>query len=924
VTDSLLVVGARVGPYEILSMLGRGGMGEVYRARDTRLNRDVAVKVLQSAFVADADRLARFGREAQLLAALNHPNIAQLHGLEDADGHRALVMELVEGATLADRLVRGALPLEEALPIARQIAEALETAHAAGIIHRDLKPANIKVRDDGTVKVLDFGLAKAVDRAGAEGAGPTTSPTISMHATAPEIILGTAAYMSPEQVRGRPVDKRADIWGFGAVLYELLTGRRAFEGDDISGTLALVLTKEPDWSALPASTPAVIRRLVHRCLEKDPKRRLPDIGVARLDIDEALTSPTTDSAVGGASQIDARRATWRWLMPFAAGAVLAAAAAGAMWTELLQTPVASRVTRFGITLPPDQPLAISFNDRDLAVSPDGTHVVYTAGADSQLMVRAFDRLEPSPLAAITNARAPFVSPDGRWVGYFDRLDEGVTTGPVVGGILRKVPIAGGPPVVIASINGASRGASWGPDDSIVFATSDPATGLLRVRASGSEPEVLTRPATNAGEEDHHYPSVLPGGRGVLFTIVGRGQTERRVAVLDLRTGQSKTLIHSASQAEYVDTGHLIYEAGGALWAVRFDESTLDVVGDPVPVLEGVTRQSTATNFSLSRNGTLVYAPSSGPGVVRSLIWVDRKGNEEPIPAPQRPYNQPRLSPDGTRIAVRITDGRPAFWIWDFSLGTLTPRPFDPAGGFSVWSRNSQYLIVNPLVGDVTRLARRAADGTGAAELLTTGGAGQRPMDISPDGKLLVFEQRTPAFSYDLMTLSLEDPGISTGAGARTSPLLDSPADERNASIAPDGRWVSYESNKAGQFQIYVKPFPNVGAAEYQISTEGGRSPIWSPAGHELFFVSGSSLMAVTVQTTPAFTAANPTRLFEAGARILDGRLLGSSGRTFDVSRDGQRFLMLKDTAAADRMSRPGIIVVQNWFQELRALVPKAK
>ena len=918
-----LFAGSRLGPYEIVTLLGAGGMGEVYRAHDTKLNRDVAIKVLLPAVANDPDRLARFSREAQVLASLNHPNIAQIHGLEDAEGVRALVMELVEGPTLADRIAQGAIPLTDALPIAKQIAEALEAAHEQGIIHRDLKPANIKIRSDGTVKVLDFGLAKAIDPTGTSNANAMNSPTLSMHATAAGMILGTAAYMSPEQVRGRPVDKRADIWAFGAVLYELLTGRRAFDADGASDTLALVLTKDPDWTTLPASTPAGIRRLVRRCLQKDPKRRLPDIGVARLDIDEVLTAPAADSAIGSASHADARRAGWAWLVPFGAGAVLAAvAAAGTTWVALRPSPVSSPVTRFGITLPPEQPLAISFNDRDLAVSPDGTHLVYTAGAEAQLMVRALDRLDPSPLAAITNARAPFVSPDGRWVGFFDRLDEGLTTGPVVSGALRRVPIAGGPPIVIAPITGASRGASWGPDDSIVFATSDPATGLLRVPARGSEPEVLTRPTANGGEEDHHYPSVLPGGTGVLFTIVSQGQTERRVAVLDLRTGQWKTLIRSGSQADYVETGHLMYQDGGALWAVGFDESTLDVVGDPVPVLEAMSRQNTAANFAISRHGTLVYAPSAGAGDARSLVWVDRHGRQQPIAAPPRRYYQPRLSPDGTRVAVGIPETRGfGFWIWDLSREELTRLPFDPYGSFFAWSPDSRYLIFNSRAKGPSSLSRRTADATGAEQHLIAARRGQRPSAISPDGKRLLFEQQTPAFSYDLMVLSLDDPSISTGAGARTSPLLDTPSDERNASFAPDGRWIAYESNKSGQFQVYVKPFPNVDDAEHQISNEGGRAPVWSPNGRELFFVRRSALMAAAVQLTPTFRAGNSTTLFEAGSLIHDGRFLGNTGRTYDISRDGQRFLMIKDTSASAQTSGPNIIVVQNWHEELKQRVP---
>jgi serine/threonine-protein kinase len=861
------------------------------------------------------------------LAALNHPNIAHLFGLEEADGHRALVMELVEGPTLADRLAAGALPLDEALSIARQIVEALEAAHAAGIVHRDLKPANIKVREDGTVKVLDFGLAKALDPEGAAAAGATTSPTISMHATAAGIILGTAAYMSPEQARGRSVDKRADIWAFGAVLYEMLTGRRAFDADDTSDTLALVLTKDPDWTALPKSTPAAIRRLTRRCLERDPKRRVPDIAVARLEIDEALATPSNDSAVvrgaGDSGTLHTRR---RWLLAFATGAALATAAAAAAWVMARPTPAAPRVARFGITLPPEQPLAVSFNDRDLAISPDGTNLVYTAGAQSQLMVRALDRLDVVPLAGTTNARAPFVSPDGQWVGYFDRLDEGIGTGAVIRGTLRKVPIAGGPPIAIAAITGASRGASWGPDNSIVFATSDPTTGLLRVAAGGGDPEVLTRPDSTDDERDHHHPSVLPGGRGVLFTIVSGGQgrgSQSRVAVLDLGTGQWKTVVRSGTQAEYIGTGHVIFMDGGALWAARFDLANLDVIGEPLPVVERIGRRNAATSLGVSRDGTLVYAPvSDGDGF--SLVWVDRQGNETPIAAPRRGYLQPRLSPDGTRIALASNDGRGwGYWIWDLSLQTLTPLPDGAVGTFSVWSPDSKHLVFNSVASGPASLARRAVDGTGSEQALTKAEYQQRPTAISPDGRHLVFEQQTQANSMNLMVVALDEGVPPAGSGLpRISPLLDTDADERNASIAPDGRWVAYESNKSGQFQIYVKPFPNVGDAEYQISREGGRTPLWAPDGREVFFVNGSALMAAAAQLTPSFRAGNPRTLFEAPSLVLDGRVaVNNTGRTYDVSRDGQRFLMLKDTAAAGRTSRPGIIVVQNWTEELKQRVP---
>ena len=675
--------GTRLGSYEILSALGAGGMGEVYRARDTRLDRDVAIKILPEAFAADAERVARFQREAKVLASLNHPHIAAIYGLEDADGVKALVMELVEGETLEEKLRHGGLPVDEALSIARQIAEALEAAHERGIIHRDLKPANIKVRPDGTVKVLDFGLAKAFDPTGSSSPSATMSPTISMHATQAGVLLGTAAYMPPEQAKGHAVDKRADLWSFGCVLFEMLAGRRPFEGATISDVLAKIIERDPDWNALPAKTPRSIRTLLRRCLEKDPRRRLDSAAVARLEIEEASTTPTTD----GSSRSDVSRgAGWplRALVPVA----VLAAAVGAVTTWTVTRPAPAPplpVSRFAITLPPAQPLAFSINDRDVAISADGTRLAYTAGDQAQLMVRALDQLDAVPLAGIANARAPFLSPDGRWIGFFDRLDEGVTTGPVVQrGALRKVSTSGGPPIAICPLTGASRGASWGPDDSIVFATSDPSTGLLRVPASGGEPEVLTKPDTASGEQDHYFPSVLPGGRGVLFTITAGGVADRQVAVLDLKTGQRRTLIRSGSQAEYVETGHLIYTDGGTLWAVRFDLATLDVLGDPVPLIEQVLTLG-AADFTISRRGTLVYVPVGG-GKSRSLVWVTRQGAEEPIAAPPRAYASARLSPDGKRVALQIRDQSGEIWTWDFAREKLTRLTFGPSGNFDPCGR----------------------------------------------------------------------------------------------------------------------------------------------------------------------------------------------------------------------------------------------
>jgi serine/threonine-protein kinase len=910
-----LATGSRLGPYEIVSPLGAGGMGEVYRARDPKLNRDVAIKVLLPAIAHDPDRLTRFSREAQVLASLNHPNIAQVHGFEDASDAPALVMELVEGPTLADRLAAGAVPLDEALPIARQIAEALEAAHDRGIVHRDLKPANIKVRPDGTVKVLDFGLAKAFDAPVVPGTTATMSPTLSIHATQAGVLLGTAAYMAPEQAKGKPVDRRADLWAFGCVVFEMLTGRQPFVGETISDVLAKVIEREPDWNALPA-TPASIRTLLRRCLEKDPRRRLDSAAVARMEIDEASHPPSPEARVSG--DVDRLAARGRW--PIWASAGLAAAAAGvaAIATWAVTRPVAapSPLARFAISLPQAQPLAFSINDRDIAIAADGTRLVYTAGDQAQLMVRSLDRLDAVPLAGITNARAPFLSPDGRWIGFFDRLDEGLTTGPVVqSGALKKVSTSGGPPITIARLTGGSRGAHWGPDDAIVFATSDTTTGILRVRASGGEPEVLTKP--NAEERDHYSPFVLPNGRGLLFTIAGRGVNNRQIAVLDLKTGRHKMLIRSGTHAEYVDTGHVVYTDGGALWAVRFDLATLETRGDPVPLPEQVLTLG-AAEFTISKNGTLAYVPVGGR-LPRTLVWLTRQGNEEPIAAPPRGYIHPRLAPNGQSVVVQILEQNNEIWTWNFAPQTLTRLTFGADVGYGpAWTRDGRYIIFgasNP--PGSSNLHRRAADGTGGDERLTTSPQQQRTNTLSSDGTRLVFEEQTPAGDYDFMLLHLKGP-------PRVEPLLQTPFDERNAAVSPDGRWMAYESNESGQSQIYVRPFPKVADARYQISTGGGRTPAWSPDGHDLFFVNRASMMASRVQVSPTFTAGTPVKLFDAPSILFDSRFVGvGTNRTFDVSPDGQRFLVIKlnsaETAAGGSMT-----LVQNWVEELKTKLPAEK
>ena len=612
----------RLGPYQIVAPLGAGGMGEVYRAHDTKLNRDVAIKVLLPSVANDADRLARFSREAQVLASLNHPNIAHIYGLDKQEGRDGqegtafIVMELVDGEELAQRIARGAIPIDEALAIAKQIAEALEAAHEQGIVHRDLKPANVKVRADGAVKVLDFGLAKAMDPAGASSANAMNSPTLSMHATQAGIILGTAAYMSPEQARGRAVDKRTDIWAFGVVLFEMLAGTRAFGGEDISLTLAFVMTKEPEWVALPPATPPALRGLLRRCLDKEPKRRLQSIGEARVQIEDLISGASANgvTGVGTAATPESRLPhpvpRWRHTLLWAiTAAAFAATAVLMLWAPWRPAP-GPKPVRFTVAPAGALPLPIFGPFRDFALSPDGEHLVYTTRIGNQngeLWVRAVDQLDAVQMRGLTTPQAPFISADSKWIGFF------------TAGEIRKVSMSGGPAISVCRFaNGgtgsdASRGASWGPNDTIVFATTALSTGLLSVSAAGGEPTVLTKPDQKQGELDHVFPSFLLGSQVVLFTITNAsGPDSSQVAVLDLKSGQRKILIRGGGAAEYVGSargGYLAYAASGALRAVRFDPVRLDVLSDPVPVLDQVRTKSTgAAEFSVSRQGALVYLP----------------------------------------------------------------------------------------------------------------------------------------------------------------------------------------------------------------------------------------------------------------------------------------------------------------------------
>jgi serine/threonine-protein kinase len=893
------IIGRRIGVYEVVGHLGAGGMGEVYRARDTKLGREVAVKVLAPIFKADRERLDRFEREARVLAALNHPNIGAIYGVEDSEGVPALVMELVEGPTLADRIAQGALPLDEVLPIAKQISEALEAAHDSGIIHRDLKPANVKVRADGTVKVLDFGLSKVLEPTNSTATNTMLSPTQSPHATQAGVILGTAPYMAPEQARGRPVDQRADIWAFGAVLFEMLTGVRAFDGADVSITLAAVLKTDPDWRALPPATPAGLRRLLTRCLEKEPKERLQSIGDARIELRD-LSRDAVD-APG-----EPQRTISRHAAVLGAGTLLLGVALGGTVVRLLTRSAAPAVTRTMIATSPTASATISGYTTDVAVSPDGARVVYVGNGSTQIFVRALDRLEPVALATGHNVRNPFVSPDGRWVGFFDGL------------ALKKVPMSGGAAITLFEpIQGTSPcGATWATDDSIVIATSSVASGLWLIPARGGEPTQLTQPDRARGEAQHLWPERLPGGQTVLFTITSQtgGPDAAQIAVLDLRTRVRNILLHGGSHAQYVASGHLVYSASRTLRAVRFDLRRLEVQGTGLEVVPRLlTSPQGDADFSAAGD-TLVYVDAPDTAVSdpkRTVTWVDRTGREQPIATPPLSYIYPRLSPDETRLVLDISGQDRGLWIWDFQRATLTRLTIDLAlNRVPEWTRDGKRIVYSSNRDGFDNLWWQAADGTGIPERLTTSRNVQLASGSTPDGRAMIFFESRPSTLQDVMQLSLD-------GSRRVTPLLQSPFLERNGVISPDGRWIAYESDSSGQMQVYVRPFPDTNGGQWQVSTEGGTRPLWSRNGSELFYVAptpGAPLMRVPLETSGAtFHALPPVKLFEGYAAM-------NPSRTYDVAADG-RFVMIKP-AAANEAEQASLIIVQHWGEELKRLVSK--
>ncbi len=909
--------GAVLGRYQIDALLGRGGMGEVYRARDTRLRRDVAVKVLPAAFTADPERMARFEREAHLLASLNHPHIATIHGLEEADSVRALVMELVEGPTLAERLRQGAMPLEEALAIARQMAEAIEYAHERGIVHRDLKPSNVKLTSEGAVKVLDFGLAKALEDAPEAGQGESQSPTLSARATRAGVILGTAAYMSPEQAKGKGADRRSDVWSFGVVLYEMLSGRQAFVGETASEILAAVLKTEPEWSVLPSSVPPRVGRLLRRCLEKDLRRRVQAIGEARIAIEDALTG-APEETTAAATPLWRRALPWSLALPvtFLLG----------LWAAWRPAPQPEKSQHLSVELGADASLVTDVGLGAAAVlSPDGRVLAFVArkaaGEASQLYVRRLEHLEAAPLAETEGARNPFFSPDGEWIAFF------------AGGKLKKVVVTGGAAVTLCDAPD-DRGGSWSEDGNILL-TPTPQTGLWRVSSAGGAAEAWTTPDTAAGELTHRWPQALPGGEAVLFTAQRAGSNfdDANLVVQRLPGGSRKIVQRGGFHGRYLPSGHLVYMHEGTLFAAPFDLDRLEMTGGPTPALEGVTAAAGGgAQFAFSSRGTLAYVPGpSGAGAV-PLQWMDADGNLTLLRAVADDYRNIRFSPDGRRLAMSIgQSGQVDLWVYEWERDTLSRLTFDASEDHDpVWTPDGQGIAFASRRADnaIENLYWQRADGTGDAERLTESANRQVPTSWHPSEKFLAFSEGHELTQADILILPLEGDEVSGWKPGKPTVFLNTPSIVHAAAFSPDGRWLAYHSTESGAFEVYVRPFPGSRAearraeagpgGKWQVSTGGGAFPIWSRNGKELFYWSGEQIWVASYTFQDDSFRAEKPRAWSPGR--VPAR---AAGFWFDLHPDGKRFAILK-AAPQTEVRRDKVVLITNFFDELHRIAPAAK
>ncbi|MEX0879184.1 MAG: protein kinase [Thermoanaerobaculia bacterium] len=888
-----LSAGEQIGPYRILGPLGQGGMGEVYRARDPRLERDVALKVIREEGAGSADSLSRFQRETRAVAALHHPGILAIYDTGLHGGAPYAVMELLAGETLAERLQAGALPARAASEIAARVADALADAHAHGVIHRDVKPSNIFLTEDGQTKVLDFGIARVIPPG---GEGVTSDFTAGQTAGG---LVGTAGYVSPEQVRGRPADARSDVFSLGGVLYEAITGRKAFSGATAAEALSAVLSQDPADYPETGRVPAELRRITLRCLEKDPANRYQSARDLALDLRAWETGALAGAA---AAPLRPSRRLLRWVVGALAATLLVAAGLLVGSRAGRRFAPAAPVTRVELAL--DPPLAGASAERPLfAISRDGTRLAYVAFVESRtrLALRELDGLETRILSGTEDATGPFFSPDGRWVGFF------------AGGALKKISLLGGSPARVGGgVPPVTRGASWGPDETIVFSPAN-TTGLVRRSTSTGGEKRVAWPDYDRGETAFWWPEILPEANAVLF-VVNRGDETfetASISALRLDGGQKKILVRGGTGPHYAPTGHLLYVRGGTILAAPFDATRLEVTGPAVPLLSGVRTEGTgAAQLALSANGTLVYLPGPSPNQAPyRLVRVERSGRAKPFAFAAGGYYGPRFSPNGKRLAFAKGAANQDVWVADLERGTvtrLTPEAseeFDP-----VWSPDGRRIAYSSERRALEpQILIRAGDGGGDEELLLKRETATCPQAWSADGKVLVFSEIAPETRWDIGS-------VEVGRGAEARSFLATPYDEAQPDFSPDGHWIAYTSNDSGRFEIYARPFPGPGG-RVQISTEGGMEPVWSRDGNELFYRDGDRMMSVPARLGGELRVGQPTVLFEKPGLFA---LPFLEFRQYDVAPDGKSFVMIQLPDAQAPASVP--ILVTNWFSELERKV----
>ncbi len=916
------MLGRTLGHYRVESKLGAGGMGVVYAASDTRLGRKVAIKLLHDEVAADVDRMARFEREARVLASLNHASIAAIHGLEESDGSKFLVLEYVPGETLVERIARGPLPVKEAFEICSQVAEGLAAAHEQGIVHRDLKPANIKITPEGKVKVLDFGLAKSTDSS-PSSESPSDRPTMTAEMTQVGLVMGTAAYMSPEQACGKPVDRRTDIWAFGCVLFETLTGKMAFAGDSTTELLAAVIEREPDWAALPATVPDNIRRLLRRCLEKDRRSRLCDIGDARLELEETLTGRAAGAA---ASVPEARRRGRLVIAAIALLAVAGLAAAAGWWLQARRAGGAQAVVRFVHQLPAGHRMLQGWNPT-VMFTPDGKSVAYSYEVDGvqTTFLRQIDELEQKPLGGTKNLVAPVFSPDGRFVAMVDTMDQG----------LKKIAIGGGAPVALTGTDMFGRG-DWGLDGYIYFTDRYPGA-IQRVREGGGAAEPVTKLDPKKSEFTHRHAQVLPGGKAVIFTAVSAGMesyNDARIELQVLGSGKRTLLVQGGFSPRYSPSGHIVYARAGDLYALPFEVGSFEPTGLPVKVVGGVQMSTNtgAASFDVSPGGSLAYVPGISEGGERKLVWVDRHGHAEPVTETLKSYVFPRISPDAKTIAVEIEGATHNLFSYDIAREVMTKLTTDGLSHAPVWTPDGRSLCYRSWKAGTMTMWEMPADQSEPGKRLTTVGSKQSAVSVSPDGKYLAFNQMGEMSDGSAMAGSMSEEAGSAPMGSGTDiwilPLQGADRqprafkktnfDEASPKFSRDGKWVAYCSNRSDRTEVWVEPWPGPGM-QLQLSSEGGIDPLFSRTADEVFYRTGDKMMVVKYRVVEGrFDPGKPETLWEGHYSYGMSSSCGPPGvssANYDVTSDGQRFLMIKDDNEGVGSTR--IVVVLNWAEELR-------